>query len=121
MSYLALLVLYSSLRSPAMRSAARGNRIAPRLWPDLGPISIPTPTKQVRQLAARLAQKHDADESGLRANCCNFQPEHELCWFEFEASVCGRVTCANPNPKDGGHKAHTHVCSSRCTPRAGES
>ena len=48
-SYLALLVLYSSLQSPAMgygqAALQRGNKIAPRTWPDLGLISIPTPSQ----------------------------------------------------------------------------
>ena len=43
-SYLALLVLYSSLRSPACAARQRGNKIAPRSWPNIGLISIPTLT-----------------------------------------------------------------------------
>jgi len=76
-SYLALLVLKSSSQSPAMGHGQaawqRGQQIAPRSWPDLDLINIPTPEPEP-QLAARLVQSmKQADESRPWAMDCNFQ------------------------------------------------
>ena len=50
-----------------------GNKIAPRSWPDLDLINIPTPEPEP-QLAARLVQSmKQADESRPWAMGCNFQ------------------------------------------------